>query len=65
MAAAFNAANVALSGERSLDMKAPTPSGTENPELASEAYNELLDKYCFVRTVQTRTVEDLQKAELS
>jgi hypothetical protein len=56
LSAAINAANAVLSGERSLDMKAPTPSGTEHPELASESYNELLDKYCFVRTVHTRAV---------
>lgn len=26
------------------------PAGTEPPPLASQSYNELLDKYCFVRT---------------
>lgn len=28
----------------------PRPAGTEKPVLASQSYNELLDKYCFVRT---------------
>ncbi|PQE09321.1 hypothetical protein CJF31_00004160 [Rutstroemia sp. NJR-2017a BVV2] len=28
----------------------PRPLGTEKPVLASQSYNELLDKYCFVRT---------------
>lgn len=28
----------------------PRPVGTEKPTLASQSYNELLDKYCFVRT---------------
>lgn len=28
----------------------PRPVGTEKPVLASQSYNELLDKYCFVRT---------------
>jgi Carbohydrate/starch-binding module (family 21) len=28
----------------------PRPVGTEKPQLASQSYNELLDKYCFVRT---------------
>jgi len=28
----------------------PRPAGTEKPQLASQSYNELLDKYCFVRT---------------
>jgi hypothetical protein len=28
----------------------PQPSGSEKPALASQSYNELLDKYCFVRT---------------
>lgn len=27
----------------------PRPAGTEQPSLASQSYNELLDKYCFVR----------------
>ena len=27
----------------------PRPAGTEKPVLASQSYNELLDKYCFVR----------------
>lgn len=27
----------------------PRPSGTEKPVIASQSYNELLDKYCFVR----------------
>ena len=65
LSAAINAANAISSGEGSLGMKAPTPSGTENPGLASESYNELLDKYCFVRTVQTRAAENLRNVELS
>jgi hypothetical protein len=28
----------------------PRPHGTEQPVLASDSYNELLNKYCFVRT---------------
>ena len=28
----------------------PRPAGTEQPSLASQSYNELLDKYCFVRS---------------
>lgn len=28
----------------------PRPVGSEKPPLASQSYNELLDKYCFVRT---------------
>ncbi len=28
----------------------PRPAGSEKPALASQSYNELLDKYCFVRT---------------
>jgi hypothetical protein len=28
----------------------PRPAGSEKPVLASQSYNELLDKYCFVRT---------------
>lgn len=28
----------------------PRPAGTEKPVLASQSYNELLDKYCFVRS---------------
>jgi hypothetical protein len=28
----------------------PRPAGVEKPVLASQSYNELLDKYCFVRT---------------
>ena len=28
----------------------PRPAGSEKPPLASQSYNELLDKYCFVRT---------------
>jgi len=28
----------------------PRSVGTEKPVLASQSYNELLDKYCFVRT---------------
>jgi hypothetical protein len=28
----------------------PRPAGAEKPVLASQSYNELLDKYCFVRT---------------
>jgi RNA recognition motif-containing protein len=65
LSTAITAANAVRSGERSLDMKAPTPAGTENPELASESYNELLDNYCFVRTVQKRAAENLRKVELS
>jgi hypothetical protein len=30
--------------------ESPRPAGTEKPVLASQSYNELLDKYCFVRT---------------
>lgn len=28
------------------------PNGPEQPPLASQSYNELLDKYCFVRTIR-------------
>lgn len=28
------------------------PNGAEQPPLASQSYNELLDKYCFVRTIR-------------
>lgn len=28
------------------------PNGTEQPPLSSQSYNELLDKYCFVRTIR-------------
>jgi hypothetical protein len=31
-------------------MDSPRPAGSEKPVLASQSYNELLDKYCFVRT---------------
>jgi hypothetical protein len=31
-------------------MDSPRPAGSEKPILASQSYNELLDKYCFVRT---------------
>jgi hypothetical protein len=30
--------------------ESPRPSGVEKPVIASQSYNELLDKYCFVRT---------------
>jgi hypothetical protein len=30
--------------------ESPRPVGTEKPVLASHSYNELLDKYCFVRS---------------
>jgi hypothetical protein len=30
----------------------PRPAGSEKPVLASQSYNELLDKYCFVRTIE-------------
>lgn len=30
----------------------PRPNGAEQPPLASQSYNELLDKYCFVRTIR-------------
>lgn len=30
--------------------ESPRPHGTEKPVIASQSYNELLDKYCFVRT---------------
>jgi hypothetical protein len=32
----------------------PRPAGIEKPVLASQSYNELLDKYCFVRTHEQR-----------
>ena len=32
----------------------PRPAGIEKPVLASQSYNELLDKYCFVRTHEHR-----------
>jgi hypothetical protein len=32
----------------------PRPAGIEKPILASQSYNELLDKYCFVRTHEHR-----------
>lgn len=32
----------------------PRPAGSEKPPLASQSYNELLDKYCFVRTSDHR-----------
>jgi len=31
----------------------PRPAGTENPVLASQSYNELLDKYCFFGSVKS------------
>jgi hypothetical protein len=31
-------------------LDSPRPAGSEKPVLASQSYNELLDKYCFVRT---------------
>jgi len=31
-------------------MDSPRPAGVEKPVLASQSYNELLDKYCFVCT---------------
>jgi hypothetical protein len=31
------------------DTEGPRPTGSEKPVLASQSYNELLDKYCFVR----------------
>jgi hypothetical protein len=31
-------------------MDSPRPAGSEKPVLASQSYNELLNKYCFVRT---------------
>jgi len=30
----------------------PRPAGTEKPVLASQSYNELLDKYCFFGSVK-------------
>lgn len=32
----------------------PRPAGSEKPVLASQSYNELLDKYCFVRITDHR-----------
>ncbi|TVY46682.1 Protein phosphatase 1 regulatory subunit 3B [Lachnellula occidentalis] len=31
----------------------PRPAGTEKPQLASQSYNELLDKYCFFGSVKS------------
>ncbi|TVY30104.1 Protein phosphatase regulatory subunit 3C [Lachnellula hyalina] len=31
----------------------PRPTGTEKPHLASQSYNELLDKYCFFGSVKS------------
>ncbi|TVY59702.1 Protein phosphatase 1 regulatory subunit 3C, partial [Lachnellula suecica] len=31
----------------------PRPAGTEQPQLASQSYNELLDKYCFFGSVKS------------
>lgn len=34
----------------------PRPSGTEKPVLASQSYNELLDKYCFFGSVKSSPI---------
>ena len=54
----FNRANAAEAHKkvpiptpiRTSGTDSPRPAGTEKPVLASQSYNELLDKYCFVRT---------------
>ncbi|CZT48670.1 related to GIP2 Glc7p-interacting protein [Rhynchosporium secalis] len=33
--------------------ESPRPAGTEQPALASQSYNELLDKYCFFGSVKS------------
>ncbi|TAQ87881.1 hypothetical protein B7494_g3791 [Chlorociboria aeruginascens] len=42
---------IAPSGSAAPD--SPRPAGTEKPSLASQSYNELLDKYCFFGSVKS------------
>jgi hypothetical protein len=43
-------ATPSVPGASSSGTDSPRPAGMEKPVLASQSYNELLDKYCFVRT---------------
>jgi hypothetical protein len=56
----FNRANVeankrvpAAAPIRTSGTDSPRPAGTEKPVLASQSYNELLDKYCFFGSVKS------------
>lgn len=43
----------------------PRPAGVEKPVLASQSYNELLDKYCFVSTSLAEKEDDANNVKSS
>jgi len=45
--------NVPVMASSSSGTDSPRPAGTEKPVLASQSYNELLDKYCFFGSVKS------------
>jgi hypothetical protein len=42
--------NASVAAPKTSGTDSPRPVGSDKPPLASQSYNELLDKYCFVRT---------------